>query len=140
MALQGLVAIEAKLTDWQRAIDQAQRHLWFAQSSYVLLATRGSNAVERAAAGCREAGVGLIGPDSRGQLRVLVQAGRSPLRPEALAWRINERIVDLHSDSGEVHSSEDEQSNSHHTNRHICSFPGSCGPSGIPSGWPEVRF
>lgn len=37
VALRRLIAIEAKMTDWRKALEQAWRNTWFATDSYVLL-------------------------------------------------------------------------------------------------------
>ena len=86
-AVTRIVAFEAKLADWTRAIGQASINRWFASESYVLIsdAPRTSTLMVKA----RSAGVGVWVAGAR---RPLLAAPRDPVRqPISYAsWLFNE--------------------------------------------------
>lgn len=80
-----IVAIEAKINDWRRALVQAQRNHWFASQSYVLL--RGTVSSATIDAAC-DSGVGILHFDGN-KARVLVRAERNRLPGSYASWLIS---------------------------------------------------
>ena len=80
-----IVAIEAKVSDWKRALVQAQRNHWFASQSYVLLqGSVSASAMDSAA----DTGVGILHFDGR-RAKVLVRAERNRLPGSYASWLIS---------------------------------------------------
>ncbi len=75
-----IVAIEAKVSDWTRALYQATRYRQFAHRTYVLLDESGLSKAKRRRDVFENAGVGLIGKSESG-FRTIVSSPR--LRPFA---------------------------------------------------------
>lgn len=85
--LTAIVAVEAKMSDWRGAINQAVRNTWFASHSYVLLpARRAGEAAIRAAIGL---GIGVITFDGR-RCETIARAVRQPLPTSYAAWLVDE--------------------------------------------------
>jgi hypothetical protein len=78
-----IVAIEAKISDWRRAVLQAHRNYWFASDSYVLLPAERctSAALEHA----RSRGVGVLSVGSS-RTRLRQRANRAPLPSSYASW------------------------------------------------------
>lgn len=55
-----IIAIEAKLTRWREALDQARRYRSYADRSYVLLPGKGANGARHAEDEFAKSGVGLL--------------------------------------------------------------------------------
>lgn len=91
-AVRGIVAFEAKVKDWPRALVQAIQNRWFASESYVLLPERpASDAVLSA---CRHHGVGVwrLGEESP-----LLPAVVEPHLPLSVgSWFFNEWVWRAH--------------------------------------------
>jgi hypothetical protein len=85
-----LVAVEAKVRDWQTALEQAHFNRWFASMSYVLLpATSLRGAVlERATA----YGVGIIGRGRNGQLAEVLASAVDNVPRSYGSWMFNEWV------------------------------------------------
>lgn len=85
--LSAIVAVEAKMSDWRGAINQAVRNTWFASHSYVLLPTgrATASAVEAATA----LGIGVITFDGVA-CETRVRAVRQPLPTSYGAWLVDE--------------------------------------------------
>lgn len=82
MPFKHVIAIEAKLYDWGRALTQAYRNRQFATQSWVILDARYS--VSKVAIDAfKQAGVGLATCSTTGQLRFFVKAGTMrPVSPQ----------------------------------------------------------
>lgn len=82
-----VVAIEAKLRDWRRALTQAYRYLEFANESWVVLDHRFVSSALKAAVSFKSSGIGLASFSLTGELFIHIYA-RSRTQPVgALAWR-----------------------------------------------------
>lgn len=82
-----IVAIEAKVRDWRRAIEQARANFWFSSHSFILLpARRFSGRVEDAA---RSVGVGVLLFDGR-SIAIPVKAAERPIPASYGSWLFNE--------------------------------------------------
>ncbi|MDR7307656.1 hypothetical protein [Rhodoferax saidenbachensis] len=82
-----VVAIEAKLRDWRRALVQAYRYIQFANESWVLIDHGTSSSALRHKEQFQTYGVGLASFTTGGKLFVHVPAVNRPWSNSALAWR-----------------------------------------------------
>lgn len=85
-AVRRIVAIEAKISEWARALRQAFQNTWFASDSYVLLPEKKSSGKIRAAA--RPLGVKLCAPGQ--PLRCKQRISRGCLPRSYVSWLFNE--------------------------------------------------
>lgn len=90
-AVTRIVAVEAKLTKWDRAIDQAQANTWFASESHILVPRlpRDHSAVGRA----QHLGIGVWSLDRRPER--LVPPRRFGLPSSYVSWLINDWLIHL---------------------------------------------
>jgi hypothetical protein len=82
-----IVAIEAKLRDWRRALMQAYRYLQFSTQSWVLLDHKHSSSAIKHLALFKSYGVGLASFSTSGELYVHSMADTQKLSDGPLAWR-----------------------------------------------------
>lgn len=85
--LGAIVAIEAKMSNWRGALNQAVRNTWFASHSYILLPEARASAQSIAEAAT--AGIGIItfdGIECKTKLRPI----RRPLPTSYAAWLVDE--------------------------------------------------
>jgi hypothetical protein len=91
-----IVAVEAKRSEWRRALAQAARHTDFADATYVALDAANVTGLDRLGPAFRFAGVGLLTVSSinEGQVERRLKAGRR--RPRGLARAVvGERVAAL---------------------------------------------
>ena len=81
----GVVAVEAKLADWRRALVQARRHTDFADASYVALPPAAAERAAAARAIVESAQVGIMAVKPAGDVRVLVEA---PTPRRSAGWAL----------------------------------------------------
>lgn len=91
--LTSIVVYEAKLRDWGRALAQAQRHLWFAHESLVLMPQFSEKVGARLISACETAGVGVATVDDTGLKRIYSQK-TEPAPRNWLTWYLNELVFD----------------------------------------------
>ena len=84
---QQVVAIEAKLRDWSRALIQAFRYREFSTQSWVVLDHAHVASAVKQSARFKATGVGLASFSTAGDLHVHVMARPNKWRGSALAWR-----------------------------------------------------
>lgn len=82
-----IVAIEAKLTNWRKAIQQAVANLWFASQSYVLLPPM--RTLKKVAQEAKKFGIGVIVFDGE-QTKMIVKPKRQRIPISYGSWLINE--------------------------------------------------
>lgn len=82
-----VVAIEAKLRDWRRALVQAYRYIQFANESWVLIDHGTSSSALRNKEQFQAYGVGLASFATNGKLFIHVPAVNRAWSSSALAWR-----------------------------------------------------
>lgn len=82
-----VVAIEAKLRDWRRALVQAYRYIQFASQSWVLLDAKQANGALRNLDAFQTAGIGLATLSVSGVLTVCVPARVVPPNSAPPFWR-----------------------------------------------------
>jgi hypothetical protein len=84
---QEIVAIEAKLRDWRRALTQAYRYRHFSSEAWVLLDHGSISAALSRLDQFKATGIGLASFSLAGDLYVHISALNQPLQNEPLAWR-----------------------------------------------------
>lgn len=87
-----IIAVEAKMKDWQRAIMQAVANTWFASHSYILLPERPlSDSLNEAA---KRFGIGVLTFDGQ-RTRTRIQAAARPLPASYGSWLVHENALRL---------------------------------------------
>ncbi len=87
------IAIEAKLKNWKRALNQAYRYKWFASTSYVVLdEKRIAGAVSNLEL-FKKMNVGLACIDKKGTVSVLYKPKKEKPVDEKMQMLLNERFV-----------------------------------------------
>jgi|HubBroStandDraft_1064217.scaffolds.fasta_scaffold84428_2 hypothetical protein len=94
--LESITVYEAKLKNRGRAIAQAQRHLWFANSSLILLPVLSEALTERSLIECRAAGVGLATVD-RENVKVVFNPSSLRVAINWMTWYLNELLFEIKS-------------------------------------------
>ena len=89
-----IIAYEAKLTDWQKALCQAERHLWFTNSSFVILSNLSNTVIQKVRKSCTEKGLGLIIKNKENYFQILNKPLYKKHIDSILSWKINEALVD----------------------------------------------
>lgn len=86
-ALSAIVAIEAKMSDWRGAIEQAVRNTWFASQPYIMLPARRctTTALDHATS----AGVGVLAVSATA-VHLKVRPRPYPLPISYGSWQVNE--------------------------------------------------
>jgi hypothetical protein len=82
-----VVAIEAKLSDWRRALIQAYRYLQFSNESWVLLDHKSASSALKRGETFKSCGVGLASFSTGGSLYVHFPAKNRAWSNGILAWR-----------------------------------------------------
>lgn len=89
-ALREVIAIEAKMSNWDKVITQASNNKWFTTTSYVL--TPVVNPMDKIKAKCNNAGIGVFGLRS-GSLREVVPARSHDLPMSYVILLLNEWVA-----------------------------------------------
>lgn len=89
-AAREIIAIEAKIKDWQSGIRQAAANTWFASHSYILLPEGVITEPARTAA--ERLGVGIMAFDGR-RTRIPLRAKRHKIPSSYGSWLVNEWTV-----------------------------------------------
>jgi DNA-binding MarR family transcriptional regulator len=82
-----LIAVEAKLRDWRRALVQARSHRSFAQESFVVFDAAYADRFNRAKPHFMSSGTGLIAVDTEGNVERLIRA-RGSRKVDAAAFAL----------------------------------------------------
>ena len=89
-----ICAFEVKLSKWRRVIVQAERHLWFTNSSYIVLPSLSDSVLTKVLSVCSETGIGFVVVDKNGSFKTI----KEPLHREHIdsyfAWKLNEALLD----------------------------------------------
>jgi len=88
-----IVAIEAKLRDWRRALYQASRYLDYADEAWVVLGGAGLSTAFLHVDDFRRRGVGLMALARDGALKIATPAQTSPPRMAGRVWHVNAEIA-----------------------------------------------
>lgn len=92
-AVRHIIAIEAKISDWARALEQAAANRWFASQSFILIPQRRSLAAVSARA--QQLGVGVLVFDGS-KVREAVKAKRLGIPASYGSWLFNEWALRRH--------------------------------------------
>lgn len=84
-----IVAVEAKLRDWRKALYQATRYLDYAAQSWVVLDRSALSAALPHVDGFWQRGIGLMGLGRHGELEVVSHARNRTPRMIARFWHVN---------------------------------------------------
>lgn len=95
-------AIELKLSDWRRALDQACRYRLFAERSLVVLAAAHTNAAAAQTAAFRLNGVGLAALSPWGSVEVLCRVRAKPPLDPIARFLAGERLWAAHRDASAI--------------------------------------
>ena len=88
--LRRIVAIEGKVKDWKKGLEQAKANTWFASQSYILVPSRlkAPDLVTRA----RKLGVGVLASDAGG-VKLLVESQKIAIPSSFGSWLVNEWTI-----------------------------------------------
>lgn len=92
-ALANLISVEAKLRDWNRALDQATRYLAYSDQSWVLLDGRSVGAAIDKVSKFEQRNVGLASISTTGELEHHFSPGRSRAIREHDRWVVNSELL-----------------------------------------------
>jgi hypothetical protein len=90
---QRIIAVEAKLRDWRRALYQAAQHTSYASHCWVVLDRTVLPTACKYAQQFKDRGIGLAGLSTDGQLEVVSPAGENSPRPHIRYWQANAEIA-----------------------------------------------
>lgn len=91
--ISSLSVYEAKLTNWKYVIEQAERHLWFSNQSFILLPELSEDIQKKAEELAHRRGVGVVVTNNR-KIICKTKKKRNKLINTPLLWEINEGIID----------------------------------------------
>ena len=90
--IRDVIAIEAKLKDWKRALNQAYRYKWFASRSYVLLDDAHLRPAIKNLSAFQSLGVGLISLDLEGNWKMIYEPTPGEPINDKMAILLNEQV------------------------------------------------
>ena len=93
LILKDVVAIEAKLSNWKRALQQARRYLDYANQSWVLIEEKSQKAAEANKFHFVNANIGLASISVEGNIQLLHHPEKSQPRSEFAQWYMNAKIA-----------------------------------------------
>lgn len=88
-----IVAVEAKLRDWRRALYQAAQHSTYASYSWVVLDRSALASTCKYVSAFQSRGVGLAGLSADGEIHVVTPARKKTPRAQARYWQANAEIA-----------------------------------------------
>lgn len=89
-----ILAFEAKLNNWKKAVIQSERHLWFTNSSFVILPELSKTVLSRVQEACNEKGIGLIVQVGERNFQIQKKPLYKKHIDSIIYWKINEALVD----------------------------------------------
>ena len=92
--IENITAYEAKISNLKKALAQAERHLWFTNSSYVVLPELSNVTLEKVSNACLEKEIGLIVLNGAGKIETKTVHMSNKHFRTVLSWLINEKILD----------------------------------------------
>ncbi|MFB5281826.1 hypothetical protein [Peribacillus sp. Hz7] len=104
MAVKRILTFEAKLQNWQEAIDQAERHLWFTNESYVLMPYLSEKLADKILKECIKKGVGLSFYDSELGYKTVANPAKKGINNSPFIWAINEKLMEVENESKPIFS------------------------------------
>lgn len=94
--IRDVVAVEAKLKDWRRALNQAYRYKWFASRSYVLLDDAHLKPAIKNLTSFQEMGVGLMSLDLAGNCKTVYEPISDKPINDKMVMLLNEQVKTHH--------------------------------------------
>ncbi|MFC3931962.1 hypothetical protein ACVR0S_05090 [Streptococcus dentapri] len=91
--ISSLSVYEAKLTNWKYVIEQAERHLWFSNQSFILLPELSEDIQQKAKELAHRRGVGVAVMNNH-KIIFKTKNRKNKLINTPLLWEINEEIID----------------------------------------------
>lgn len=92
--IKNILAFEAKISNWKRAIDQAERHLWFTGNSFVIVPGLTRTTVQKINFECSRRGIGLIVQSGNKSFKVVREPIRKSCTDSYFSWKLNELLID----------------------------------------------
>lgn len=89
-----ILAFEAKLNNWEKAVNQSERHLWFTNSSFVVLPNLTKTVLTKVQKTCNEKGIGLVVQIGKRNFQIIKQPLYKKHIDSIISWKINEALVD----------------------------------------------
>lgn len=89
-----ILAFEAKLTKWKKVVEQAERHLWFTNSSYVVMPELKDDIQKRVLLACKKRGLGFISMEKRSSFIIHLEPLHNDNVDTYFRWKLNEHLVD----------------------------------------------
>jgi glycerol-3-phosphate responsive antiterminator len=93
LAVKRVRVFEAKLTHWMEAIEQAERHLWFTNDSYILMPEVSGKRVTSITNECNKRGIGLGFFNEDKGFSTVLKPAQSGVQNSPMLWQINEKLV-----------------------------------------------
>ncbi|MEP6674180.1 MAG: hypothetical protein ABJA78_03470 [Ferruginibacter sp.] len=90
-----VIAIEAKLKNWKRALDQAYRYKWFASQSFVVLDTKNIMPAKKNIQAFQKLNVGLAEINNFGVVKIIYKPLKNVPIDEVMPLVLNEFIIKL---------------------------------------------
>jgi hypothetical protein len=84
---------ELKLENWQRALEQAGRHLWFSSRSYIVMPSRSEVVTRRLTSDCIAWKIGAIFGESQEKWETVHCPPCTSIPTSHIGWLLNESIV-----------------------------------------------
>lgn len=88
-----IFAFEAKLRKWQTVVKQAERHLWFTNSSYVVMPGLRNDMRKRVTVACKSKGLGFITMETQDHFKLHQKPLRKNHNDSYFRWKLNEFLV-----------------------------------------------
>ena len=105
--IKDILAFEAKISNWKKAIDQAERHLWFTNSSFVVVPNYTKSTLDKIIPECTNHGIGLIVQTDENSFKVFKDPLHMPHINSFFSWKLNEMLVDRSISDGRLFSPKD---------------------------------
>ncbi len=93
-AIKDILAFEAKISDWKKAITQAERHLWFTNSSFVIMPNLTRQTIDKIRFECANRGIGLITQSGTKSFKIVAEPLRKRHVDSFFSWKLNELLID----------------------------------------------
>ena len=99
MGVKRVLTFEAKLQNWKEAVNQAERHLWFTNESYILMPYPSEKLVNIISSECSRRGLGLCLFDPTFGNRIIVKPLKKGLLNTPYIWSINDKLREVNDDT-----------------------------------------
>ncbi len=93
MIIKRIWVYEAKLSKWKQAIEQAERHLWFTNDSYILLPEISDSIMNKSIEECGTRGVGLSILKEDNSIKTLLRTAKKGIVNCPIVWQLNEQLI-----------------------------------------------